>query len=265
MDGCSEKIGGPNKTVEIYESKFGRRKYHRGHLLRVIGCLAVLNENPAEHFLFPYRRESPTHWLPLYMTGSNQAPRSSVATGVRTTISILRVARIALRTTASSSWILTPGPTPIPSRARRVASRLSSVNTTARKTTNTVCHTTCSRRGARHEACHLTYNSFNSSRTPIGLSAVFLAPLIAPRDVAAVVPVIFRHLRYQVRPSSILIIFRLELWSIFFIAWYHRSCIYGNSFHRTSTCMHARKSRLLLRHCFYARNIRLLYVIVTSH
>jgi hypothetical protein len=31
MEGCSEKIRGLNKTVEIDESKFGRPKFHRGY------------------------------------------------------------------------------------------------------------------------------------------------------------------------------------------------------------------------------------------
>jgi hypothetical protein len=34
LEGCSEKIGGPNTTVEIDERKFGQRKYHRGHTVK---------------------------------------------------------------------------------------------------------------------------------------------------------------------------------------------------------------------------------------
>jgi hypothetical protein len=58
LEGCFEKIGGPNKTAEIDESKFGRRKYHRGTLLRPSVCLSMLNAKTVEHFLFPFRTET---------------------------------------------------------------------------------------------------------------------------------------------------------------------------------------------------------------
>jgi hypothetical protein len=34
LEGCSKKIGRPNKTVKIDESKFGRRKHHMGHPIK---------------------------------------------------------------------------------------------------------------------------------------------------------------------------------------------------------------------------------------
>jgi hypothetical protein len=62
LEGYSEKIGDPNKTVEIDESKFGRRKYHRGHPVTGQWVFGGVNESPVELSLFPYRIAPPTHW-----------------------------------------------------------------------------------------------------------------------------------------------------------------------------------------------------------
>jgi len=53
MEGCSEKIGGPNKTVEIDESMFGRRKYNGGHLVKGQWVFGGVECESDRTFLFP--------------------------------------------------------------------------------------------------------------------------------------------------------------------------------------------------------------------
>jgi transposase-like protein len=53
MEGCSEKIGGPSKTVKIDESKFGRRKYHRGHPIKGQWVFGGVERESCKTFLVP--------------------------------------------------------------------------------------------------------------------------------------------------------------------------------------------------------------------
>jgi hypothetical protein len=53
FEGCSEKIGGPNKTVEIDESKFGRRKYHRGDPVKGQWVFGGVERESGKTFLVP--------------------------------------------------------------------------------------------------------------------------------------------------------------------------------------------------------------------
>ena len=51
LEGCSVQIGGPNKTVEVDESKFGRRKYHSGHPVRGQWVFGGVERESGETFL----------------------------------------------------------------------------------------------------------------------------------------------------------------------------------------------------------------------
>jgi hypothetical protein len=51
--GCSEKIGGPRKTAEIDETKFGQRKYNRGHAVKGQWVFGGVERESGKTFLVP--------------------------------------------------------------------------------------------------------------------------------------------------------------------------------------------------------------------
>jgi len=53
LEGSSVNIGGPNKTVEIDDRKFGRRKYHRGHPGKGQWVFGGVEWETGETFLVP--------------------------------------------------------------------------------------------------------------------------------------------------------------------------------------------------------------------
>jgi len=52
LEGCSVKLGGPNTTVEIDESKFGPRKYHTGHRAKGQWVFGGVERGSGKTFLF---------------------------------------------------------------------------------------------------------------------------------------------------------------------------------------------------------------------
>jgi len=53
LEGSSQKIGGPNMTVEIDESKIGRRKYNRGHPVQGQWVFGGVERGSGRTFLVP--------------------------------------------------------------------------------------------------------------------------------------------------------------------------------------------------------------------
>jgi transposase-like protein len=55
LEGCFVKIDGPNNTVEIDESKFGKRKYHRGHPVKGQWVFGGVERERGNTFLVPVK------------------------------------------------------------------------------------------------------------------------------------------------------------------------------------------------------------------
>lgn len=62
-DSC--KIGGPGKTVQIDESKIGKRKYHRGHRVEGQWVFGGIEEGSRKCFLVPVEGRSEATLLPI--------------------------------------------------------------------------------------------------------------------------------------------------------------------------------------------------------
>jgi hypothetical protein len=131
------RTGGPNKTVEIDESKFGQRKY-RGHPVEGKWVFGSIERESGQTFLVPVPDRTADTLIPIIVTRSNLAQRSFQIARVRTAILDLRVTCIALLTTASTSSILKPGPIRTPLSPRGSTLRLFSGRTTAGRTTRTI-------------------------------------------------------------------------------------------------------------------------------
>ena len=61
----SVPIGGHGKRVQIDESKFGKRKYHKGHRVEGQWVFGGIEEDSRKHFMVPVERRDSDTLIPL--------------------------------------------------------------------------------------------------------------------------------------------------------------------------------------------------------
>uniref|UniRef100_A0A1I7S4F2 DDE_Tnp_IS1595 domain-containing protein n=2 Tax=Bursaphelenchus xylophilus TaxID=6326 RepID=A0A1I7S4F2_BURXY len=61
----AEPLGGPGKTVHIDESKFGTRKYRRGHRVESKWVFGGVEEESGRSFMIPVKHRSKAYLLPI--------------------------------------------------------------------------------------------------------------------------------------------------------------------------------------------------------
>jgi hypothetical protein len=117
MEGSFEKMGGPNTAVEIEESKFGWRKYHRGHPVKEQRVFGGVERQSGETFLVPVPDRTADTLMAVL--GARIEPGTTVTSdcwGV-TAISTRKVTHTAPSTTAQSSLTNVRDSTPTQSTA----------------------------------------------------------------------------------------------------------------------------------------------------
>ena len=67
----SDKLGGKGKVVQIDESKFGKRKYHRGHHVEGQWVFGGIEEDSRKCFLVAMKDGTNKHYCPSSKNGFN--------------------------------------------------------------------------------------------------------------------------------------------------------------------------------------------------
>jgi transposase-like protein len=141
LERSSVKIGGHNKTIEMDESKFGRRKYHRGHPVKGQWVFVGVERESGETFLVPVKdRTADTLMAIICDLIENGTTVISDCWGAYHDLG-------SWGYTHRTSAILTPALTQIPSRLRGVTSKFSWDSTTGGRTTNTMFAARCKAQG----------------------------------------------------------------------------------------------------------------------
>jgi hypothetical protein len=89
----SKRLGGPNKTVEIDESKFGKRKYHRGHHVQGQWIFGGVERGTGRAFFVPVQDRTTGTLSAVIRAWIEPGTRSSAIVGRRTIVSIRKVTR----------------------------------------------------------------------------------------------------------------------------------------------------------------------------
>jgi transposase-like protein len=162
----SAKIGGPNKTVEIDKSKFGRRKYHRGHPVKGQWVFGGVERESGQTFLVPVQDRAADTLLAVIRDWLE--PGTTVISDCWGAYNNLGSLGYEHRTVNHSIWFKNPisgaHTNTIESTWSRVKVFLGRYN--RGRTTTIISRTTCSRRGARQrekstflEFLHLVANT----------------------------------------------------------------------------------------------------------